>query len=145
MLLSHIKDQFNAVLGLAPILVDNDNSNSGVAQNGSALEISNVAKLTILMPVNIPLVTNGETVTIAVEIEHSDVVDSGYETLETLDSKVYTGTSEVTSFTDLIRYDVDSSGAKKYVRVVVTVTLSAAATDSCYTGVAVVKSGKDKV
>lgn len=145
MLLSHIKDQFDVVLGLAPFLVDSANDNSGSEQNGVALEISNVANLSVLIPVNIPLVTEGETVTIEARVEHSDESDSGFETYETLDSEVYTGTSEVTEFTDVLRYDVASFGAKKYVRVVVEVTLSATETDSCYAGVVVVKSGKDKV
>lgn len=145
MLLSHIKDQFDVVLGVAPLLVDNANANSGVAQNGDAIAVSNVANLSVLIPVNIPLVTDGETVTIEAKVEHSDASDSGFETLETLDTEVFTGTAEVTEYTDVLRYDVASFEAKAYVRVVLEVTLSATTTDSCYIGAVVVKSGKDKV
>lgn len=92
-----------------------------------------------------------DTVTIAMQWQHSSLSSAGWADItdnlhdeSTAVSVTLTGTTAVSTFTGVLEADLDLSLAKRYVRIQVTPTLSATATDTVDIGGVLVLGGGDQ-
>lgn len=126
----HLGTYIKNELGLAPISITAGDGDDGVAQEGPAVNRLDFYSAVVGVPVTSTL-AEGETATIEAEVQDSADGSTGWKDHgDAAEELVLTGDTGGSTETGIVELDVDLKAAKKYVRAVVTVTLSASETDT---------------
>ncbi len=124
----------------------------GVEINGTAIDRLAIRYPTLSCKVAIPYYVAGvgstDTVTVVSNLQHSSLSTAGWADLPnrdgtTISSVVFSGTTAASTGTGTLAYDLEIGGAKRYVRVNVTATLSAAGVDTADIAGIVAFGGQD--
>ena len=119
---THYYDMFKPVLALEPLMFTSGDDEDGVEQEGESIDRLDFAAGQVVIPVVATLQEN-ETATLEVVVEES-ADESEWVTFEELDDTVLTGDTGGSTESDALRFNVNLQGAKRYVRVNITCTLS---------------------
>lgn len=145
-----IGDVLTSVNALTPNVVTAGTTDSGAAQNGNTIDRQSLGRNYLSAQIAIPVTTTlaaTKTLTVAAKVQDSadgtNFTDYGTAPSSTvLGSTSSTASQTLKSAKD---FNVDISSARRYVRVVVTPTLSATASDTVALGGVAVLGGGDRI